>query len=81
MTDSTPSAHQIKLRASKGLSKEIIETNFDMYEEEFDKLLQKHKELKHAYDMGVIADKERMYTKLDTKTNDEHPSFDGPCEA
>ena len=63
-TPRLPTPYLITLHASHGLTKEMIAAEFDMYEEEFNKLLKKHKDLKKAYDMGETKAKTHIHRAL-----------------
>ena len=57
-------AMSIRRYAGEGLSKEMIAAKYNLYEEEFEKLLKKDKELQRAYDMGVIDANAMVHKKL-----------------
>lgn len=58
-TKKKPNTYLIRRYASLGMHKAMIAEEFDLYESEFDDLLEKDKSLKRAYDLGVIgADKQ-----------------------
>ena len=60
----TPRAMSIRRYAGEGLSKEMIAAKYNLYEEEFEKVLKKDKELQRAYDMGVIDANAMVHQKL-----------------
>ena len=59
-----PRAMSIRRYASEGLTKAMIAARYDLYEEEFEKLLKKDKELQRAYDMGVEDANMLVHQKL-----------------
>ncbi|PFX11114.1 hypothetical protein AWC38_SpisGene25395, partial [Stylophora pistillata] len=60
----TPRAMSIRRYAGEGLTKAMIAARYDLYEEEFEKLLKKDKELQRAYDMGVEDANMLVHQKL-----------------
>ena len=64
MSALTPKPHSVRRQAASGLTKEMIAAEYDLYEEEFEKLLKKDKQLQRAYDLGVVDANKVVHKQL-----------------